>query len=344
MKLLIIGGTIFLGRHLVEAAGAAGHTITLFNRGKHGPDLFPDLERITGDRDTGLDQLGERHWDAVIDTCGYVPRLVGKSATALSERVKHYTFISSISVYADFHRPGMDETAPVGVLKDKDLATEEITNETYGPLKALCEQAAEGAMPGRVLNVRAGMIVGPHDPSDRFTYWPVRAARGGEMLVPGTPDQPMDLIDVRDLAEWIIRMIEIGTTGVYNVAGPSPTEERLTMQSVLECSRALSGSDAQFTYIPGPFLESHALSPDSLNAWYLSDEVANGEPDYRYIWNLDYSKAQQSGLTYRPIATTVQDTLAWATTLPPDRPWRIHLPEEREKEILEAWKVDLSRQ
>ncbi len=336
MRLLIIGGTIFLGRHLVETARAAGHTVTLFNRGKHGPDLFPELERITGDRDTDLDLLGEREWDAVIDTCGYVPRLVGKSATALSKRVKHYTFISSISVYADFSRPRMDETAPVGTLED--TTTEQITNETYGPLKALCEQAAETAMPGRVLNVRAGMIVGPHDPSDRFTYWPVRTARGGEMLVPGTPDQPMDLIDVRDLAEWILRMIETDTTGIYNVAGPDHTQERLTMRQVLECSRTLSGSDARFTYIPGPFLETHELSPNSLNAWYLPDEVVDGEPDYLYIWDMDYTRAQQSGLTYRPLTTTVQDTLAWATTLPPDRSWRISLAAEREKEILEAWK------
>lgn len=339
MNILIIGGTIFLGRHLVEAATAAGHQVTIFHRGKHGPELFPpetfpNIERIQGDRDTDLHKLLEtnpnRHWDAVVDTCGYIPRLVAKSANLLAHHTDHYLFISSISVYANFRTPGQDETAPVGTLEDPTLET--ITNETYGPLKALCEQAAETAMPGRVLNVRAGMIVGPYDPSDRFTYWPVRAARGGEVLVPGTPDQPMDLIDMRDLADWLLHAIDANLTGVYNVAGPG---ERITIADVLDNSRSLAQSDARYTYIPGDFLTSQSFDPQQIHAWYIPDE----EPDYKYIWDIDYTRARTHGLTYRPLSSTIQAILEWAATFPADRPWRISLDPEKEAELLQAWRA-----
>ncbi len=206
MKLLVLGGTVFLGRHLVEAATARGHSVTLFNRGQHNPELYPEVEKLRGDRDSDLSALQGRRWDAVIDTCGYLPRAVRASAELLADAVDHYTFISSISVYADFHTPAMDESAPVGTLADETV--EEVTGETYGPLKALCEQAAERALPGRVLNIRPGLIVGPHDPTDRFTYWPVRVARGGEVLAPGRPHVPVQVIDGRDLAEWTVRMVE----------------------------------------------------------------------------------------------------------------------------------------
>ena len=189
MNLLILGGTVFLGRHLVEAALARGHAVTLFNRGQHNPDLFPEVERLRGDRDGDLQALEGRRWDAVVDTCGYVPRVVRASAEMLAPNVDHYTFISSISVYADTSKPGIDEQAPVGTLDDP--TTEEVTGESYGPLKALCEQAAEAAMPGRVLNIRPGLIVGPHDPTDRFTYWVRRVAEGGEVLAPGNPHAPV---------------------------------------------------------------------------------------------------------------------------------------------------------
>ncbi len=190
MKLLIIGGTGFLGKHLVDAALQRGHELTLFNRGQSNPTLFPNVEQLHSNRDGGLSVLQGRHWDAVIDTCGYVPRVVGASAQAAASLTKHYTFISSISVYADFSKAGIDEHAPVATLADEHV--EEITDGAYGGLKALSEQAAEHAMPGRTLIIRPGLIVGPGDPTDRFTYWPYRVAQGGEMLTPGDPTQQMD--------------------------------------------------------------------------------------------------------------------------------------------------------
>src|SRR5262245_38592594 len=194
MKLLILGGTVFLGRYLVETALAHGHEVTLFNRGQHNPDLYPDVEKLHGDRDGGLDILRGRRWDAVIDTCGYVPRVVRASAELLAGAVDHYTFISSISAYPSFKAIGNDERPPVGTLADPTV--EEVTGESYGPLKALCEQAVEQALPGRTLNIRPGLIVGPYDPSDRFTYWPHRVAQGGEVLAPGRPERHVQVVDV----------------------------------------------------------------------------------------------------------------------------------------------------
>jgi 2'-hydroxyisoflavone reductase len=196
VKLLILGGTRFLGRHLVDAALERNHQVTLFNRGKSNPDWYPEIETIIGDRDSDLEQLTERSWEAVLDTCGYIPRIVRASAQALSAAVTHYTFISSISVYADETIPNMDETALVGSIEDETV--EEITGETYGPLKVLCEQEVQSAFPEGALIIRPGLIVGPHDPSDRFTYWPVRLARGGDVLAPGDPRMPVQIIDARD--------------------------------------------------------------------------------------------------------------------------------------------------
>src|SRR5689334_6385973 len=209
MKLLILGGTIFVGRHLIDAALSRGHEVTIFNRGLHGPDLYPDVEQLRGTREGDLTALQGRQWDAVIDTNGYVPSIVRASAQLLANVVTHYTFISSISVYAEFSHKGMDETAPVGtitaeqikeaeqVIPPKKGTTARAYGPSYGPLKALCEQVAEEMMPGRVLVIRPGLIVGPYDYSDRFTYWPYRLARGGEVLAPGRPDSPVQLIDVR---------------------------------------------------------------------------------------------------------------------------------------------------
>src|SRR3954470_5339632 len=219
MKLLILGGTIFLGRYLAEAALERGHDLTLFNRGQHNSELYPDVEKLRGDRDGGLDVLRGRRWDAVVDTSGYLPRLVRASAELLADAVEHYTFISSISVYPHFRSLGQDESAPVGTLDNPSV--EEITGESYGPLKALCEQAVEQALPGRTLVVRPGLIVGPHDPSDRFTYWVRRVAQGGELLAPAGRDWHTQIIDVRDLAEWTLRMVERRQTGVYNATGPA---------------------------------------------------------------------------------------------------------------------------
>src|SRR5260221_13589599 len=231
MRLLILGGTAFVGRHLVEAALARGHTVTLFNRGRRNPDLFPELERLRGERPDDLAALRGREWDAAIDTSGYTPRAVAASAGLLAEAVAHYTFISTISVYADEMPAGTDENGPLSQMPEDKAGTEEVTGETYGPLKVLAEQAAEAAMPGRVLTPRPGLIVGPYDPTDRFTYWPARVARGGEVLAPDGPDVPVQFIDARDLAAWTLDSVEAGRTGVFNLTGPA---QPLTFGDLLE--------------------------------------------------------------------------------------------------------------
>src|SRR5437016_1680635 len=242
MKLLILGGTRFVGRHLVTAALARNHEITLFNRGNHPSADLTNVEMIYGDRDSDLAKLQGGRWDAVVDTCGYLPRTVRASAEILSDSVDAYVFISSQSVYVDVSVPGVDESAPVKLLTSEQLdqanaidssgqASAATYGAMYGGLKALCEQSVEEVLPNRVLIIRPGLIVGPHDYTDRFTYWVVRVARGGEVLVPAPPDRHVQFIDVRDLAEWIVRMIERKQTGVYN-ANSLPYD--LTMKSVLE--------------------------------------------------------------------------------------------------------------
>ena len=292
MRLLILGGTVFLGRHLVGAARARGHAVTLFNRGQHNPELFPGVEKLLGDRSGNLDALRGRRWDAVIDTCGYVPRVVRQAAEVLAGAVEHYTFVSSLSVYADTSRPGVNEDDPVGALPDESI--EEITGETYGPLKALCEQAAERAMPDRVLTVRPGLIVGPHDPTDRFTYWPARAARGGDMLAPGQADRPVAFIDVRDLAEWLIRMIEARWTGVYNADGPN---YELNMGRLLAVCAAVSGSDARPVWVDGQFLIEAGVEPwGEMPLWIPeSDPMAAG------FFKFSIERALTAGLRFRSL-------------------------------------------
>jgi 2'-hydroxyisoflavone reductase len=330
MKLLILGGTVFLGRHLVEAAQARGHEVTLFNRGRHNPDLFPDVEELRGDRDGDLAALKGRTWDATIDTCGYVPRVVKMSAELLTNAVKHYTFISSLSVYADCSVVGIDETAPVGTLQDETV--EEVNGETYGPLKALCEQAAEHAMPGRVLNVRPGLIVGPYDPTDRFTYWVHRIAPGGEVLAPGSGKYLVQFIDARDLAEWNVRMMEANRTGVFNATG---LDSPLTMEELLNECKTVSGSDARFTWVDEQFLLDAKVQPwMELPLW-----IPESDPNSAGFSAFDCRKAIAAGLTFRPLADTIRDTLAWDRTRPADVERRAGLKREREVELLELWRA-----
>lgn len=325
MKLLILGGTAFLGRHLTEVALQRGHEVTLFNRGQRNPDLYPEVEQLRGDRNGNLEALKGRRWDAVIDTSGYVPRIVRESAELLADHVEHYTFISSISVYAGFDQPN-DESSPVGKIEDESV--EQVTGETYGPLKALCEQAAEAAMPGRVLNIRPGLIVGAHDPTDRFTYWPHRIARGGEVLAPGRPDRPVQIIHARDLAEWNIRMVEERQTGVYNATGPA---YRLTMEEVLQTCKAVSGSDASFTWVEESFLKEHQVGAwVEVPLWIPEDGPAA-------MNETNVAKAIGAGLTFRPLAEIVRDTLEWDRTRPADLQRRAGLKAERESELLQTW-------
>lgn len=327
MKLLVLGGSVFLGRHVVSAAIAAGHTVTMFNRGQHNPELFPEVEKIRGDRNTDLDRLGGRRWDVVIDTSGYVPRVVRMSAEMLAPAVDHYTFISSLSVYASMSTPGIDESAAVGTIEDE--TTEKVTGETYGPLKALCEKAVEEVMPGRAQCVRAGLIVGPDDPTDRFTYWVQRVAEGGDVLAPGAPEQLVSFIDVRDLAEWIVRSASAGTAGVFNASGPSAP---CTMRALLDTCRLVSGSDARFTWVAEDFLLEQGVEPWQQMPLWLPDD-----PEYRGFNDVDCSRAIAAGLRFRRVDETVAATLANHRTRSMVAGQRAGISRDRERELLALW-------
>ena len=329
IKLLILGGTAFLGPAIVDAALARGHTITLFNRGKTNPQLYPELEKLRGDRNGDLESLAGRQWDAVIDTSGYYPRVVKMSAELLAPNVGHYTFISSISVYRDFKTPDMTEAAPVGTIDDPTV--EEITGETYGPLKALCEQAAEAAMPGRVANIRPGLIVGPRDRSDRFTYWPVRIARGGEVLCPGNGDDFIQIIDVRDLGEWLVMLSERRITGIYNADSPP---RGMTMGSLLTRCREVCNPQAELVWTDAEFLAEHEVQ-----AWSHMPCWVPAEGDEVAFALVSTTKAQAAGLGRRPLDDTIRDTLAWWQQQPAERrqKMRAGMDPEREAEVLKAW-------
>ncbi len=341
MKILILGGTIFLGRHLVEAALSQGHEVTLFNRGQHGRDLYPQVEQLRGDRRGNLSALEGRQWDAVIDTNGYIPSVVHASASLLASAVKQYVFISSISVYKDVSVIGIDESAPVETITPEQLrdaesivqpttgTTARIYREAYGALKTLCEQAAEAVMPTRVLNVRPGLIVGPHDYSDRFTYWVGRVARGGEVLAPGRPERHVQIIDVRDLAEWIVRLVEVGQMGTYNATGPA---QSLTMQHVLDACKAVSGSDATFSWLDEAFLLNEKVQPWGQVPLWLPEE-----PESAGFNSISIARALAAGLTFRPLTDTVRATLAWDVTRATDGKREAGLATEDEARLLRVW-------
>ncbi len=329
MKLLVLGGTRFLGPALVEAARARGHVLTLFNRGKSNPGLFPDVEQIHGDRDGRIEGLAGRRWDAVIDTSGYVPRVVRMSAELLAPSVERYLFVSTISVYDESIPPGSDESARLATLPDP---TSEDVRAHYGALKVLCERAVEAALPGRALSVRPGLIVGPDDVTDRFTYWPVRLDRGGEVLCPGDGSDPVQIIDVRDLAAWMIAMVERRETGVYNAAGPA---SRLTAREMIEACRP-AGSDARLAWVPWPFLGEHKVE-----AWSDMPACIPATGEDAGMAQVSNARAVARGLRFRPVAETARDTLAWWRTLPAERRAkpRAGLSPEREGEVLAAWKA-----
>ena len=268
--------------------------------------------------------MQERIWDAVIDVAGYLPRLVRLSAEVLEPNVRRYVFISTISVYENFKKAGIDEAYPLGKLEDETV--EEITGETYGPLKVLCEQVVHDTYGERALIVRPGLIVGPHDPTDRFTYWPVRVARGGDVLAPQGPEAATQIIDVRDLSEFIIKLTEENASGIYNATGP---DYELTMGKILEVSKQISNSDANFRWASVEFLNQNKIEPWSdMPAWIPDDEEGVG------FARVDISRAIQAGLTFRPLEETVRDTLEWAKTRPMDHEWRAGLTAEREAEAL----------
>jgi 2'-hydroxyisoflavone reductase len=285
--------------------------------------------------------LRGRRWDAVVDPSGYLPRVVRDSARLLADADDHYAFVSSFSAYRDTSAPGVDESYPVAALTDEELREAEALpqselagapffGERYGALKALCERAAEGEMPGRVLNVRAGLIVGPHDYSDRFTYWPRRVAEGGDVLAPGDPARPVQYIDARDLAAWMLRAAEGRVTGTFNATGP---DYALTMGRFLEECNAATGGRARLVWVDEKFMLDAGLQPwMEVPLWTDSSDEGN-----RYFQALSVEKAVAAGLTFRPLAETVRDTLEWDLTRPPDAVRRAGLAREREREVLAAW-------
>src|ERR1043166_872389 len=333
MKLLVLGGTKFLGRHLVASALKRGDEVTLFNRGQTNPDIFPEVERLRGRRDGGLGALRGRRWDAVVDTSGYVPRVVRDAAGLLADAVEFYVFTSSMSVYADFSEPN-DEDSKLATLADESV--EEVTVETYGALKALCERAVEEVMPGRVLVARAGLIVGPFDPTGRFTYWTARVARGGEVLAPAPPGRQVQLVDARDLAGWMLRMADARRAGVFNASGPDYT---LTMRGFLEGCREAAASDAHFTWVGEQFLLENGVEPGGeLPLW-----LPESDEKHRCFLAENCDKAARAGLTFRPLAETVRDTLAGQEAGSPgfvQEGLTAHehtLTPEREEELLKEW-------
>ncbi|HEX3126616.1 MAG TPA: NAD-dependent epimerase/dehydratase family protein [Thermoanaerobaculia bacterium] len=285
MKLLILGGTRFLGRHLAEAAVAAGHDLTLFHRGRTNPGVIPGTGEILGDRDGGLGVLRGHSWDAVIDTCGYVPRVVRQSVAEIEAGL--YVFASTISVYADYGVLGITEESPRKQPPPEEERTEEVTPETYGWLKALCEDE----MPERSLVVRPCILAGPHDYTDRFTWWLRQVEKGGEVVAPGRPGRPVQVLDVRDLAVWLLGMVERGRTGIFNTTGP---DRPLTMGEMLETLRRATGSDATFVWRePEPDAEIPFWIPEEKNGFHT----------------IDSRKARAEGLVCRPLLRTALDTL-----------------------------------
>jgi 2'-hydroxyisoflavone reductase len=328
MKILILGGTGFIGPHIVDAALKGKHTLTLFNRGKTNPQLFPDLEKLRGDRDKGdLKSLEGRKWDAVVDTHGFFPRKIKEVLQILAPNIGQYVFISTISVYPDDSQAPIDEQSPVGKMADPTVEEFGKNFENYGPGKALCEQAAEEKMPGHVTSLRPGLIVGPGDTSDRYTYWPLRVDRGGEVLAPGDPDSPVQYIDARDLADFSVKTIEDGHAGTYNVVIPPG---RQTIRELLIGCKAVSGSDARFTWVDEAFLtEQQVSSWSDMPVWTGKDGVA--------MATVRNDRATAIGLSFRPPAVTIKDTLDWAKTRGAEYKVRAGIAPEKEAKVLAAW-------
>ncbi len=327
MHILILGGTVFYGRHLTETALRRGHHVTLFNRGIHGPELFPEANHVRGDRDGGIQALRGISFDAVVDTSGQIPRTVGDSAALLKDAVGHYTFISSLSVYSDVSQRGVDESGRVDRLENPE--EERLTNETYGPMKVACEDRVRETFDTRALILRPGLIVGPYDWTDRFTYWPARVARGGAMLAPQSPEIPVQFIDARDLSEWTLDAVERSLSGTFNATGP---ESPATLGDVLEAAIGVTGSDAVPVWVDAEFLREHEVLPwMQMPLW-----VGDGEEEKGFS-HIDCRRAIAEGLRFRPLEETIVDTLRWFGTQG-SRRLRAGLEPDREQALLEAWR------
>ena len=327
--ILILGGTNFIGPHLTQEALRLGWKVTHFNRGKHAAEGVPGVETLIGDRNGQLDALRGRTWDVVIDDSGYIPKYVKMSAELLAPNVGYCLYISSISAYASFEKPN-DEHSPTGVLSNPDV--EDIGEGNYGPMKALCEKYSAEAFKGRIAVVRPGYIVGPLDPTDRFTYWPVRASKGGEMLAPGTPHDPVQVIDVRDLVAWMMKLVESRTTGYFNADSPPGA---FTMGDLIAASQHASPkAGTKVTWVSEDFLAAH-WKPEELDIppWSAT------KGDFAGASLTSIKPARSTGLRSRPLQDTVRDTLAWFQTLPADRQAKLHagLDAQKEADTLRAW-------
>lgn len=325
MDLLVIGGTRFFGRAAVEDAVRRGHRVTVFHRGEWEPDGFPDVEHVHGDRTRGLELLRGRSWDAVLDTWAFVPREVRELAETLGEAVGHYTLVSSLSVHRDDLPVGATETTPVH--PPPYPKTEEVTDETYGPLKVATELQAQASFPGRLLVIRPGYIVGPNDPTDRFTFWVRRAAAGGSMFAPGPPDAPFQGIDARDLGSFVVERIEARDVATYGVVGPA---EPATTTDVLEAARSSGSADTDFVWADPEFVL--ALG-DERETWFPM-----WHPHLPGFHAYDASAATAAGLAPRTLVETVADTLAWDR----DRgspPLKVGLDADRERSLLADWRA-----
>jgi 2'-hydroxyisoflavone reductase len=337
LRILILGGTRFIGLHMTALALERGHTLTFFNRGRTKTDRYPEVERIKGDRNGEIEGLRNRDWDVVIDNSGYVPRHVRLSAELLAPRVKQYVFVSSISVYPDFSLP-RDENSPTGKLADETI--EKVDGETYGPLKALCEQAAQRAMPARTTVIRPGLIVGPDDNTDRFTYWPARAARGGEFVAPGSPRDPFQIIDARDLAGFTLNAVENNHVGVYNlVSNPNDFKfGELTDECIAAAGKqAKPKQQPRAVFMPAEFLEKQQVAPWSeMPVWLPAkgDEAAFAGTSNR--------AALARGLRITPLKKTVSDTLAWHLARPAEEREKLKagIAADKEAAVLATWKAE----
>jgi 2'-hydroxyisoflavone reductase len=330
LRVLIFGGTGFIGPHFVTALRDGGHKLTLLNRGKRNPGLFPDVETLIGDRNGQIDALKGRDWDIVVDDSGYLPAQVKLSAELLKDHVQHYIYVSSISAYADLSTAGIDEDYKLAQLKDPTV--KEVTGETYGGLKALCEQIVEQTYAARQAVIRPTYIVGPGDHTDRFTYWPVRVARGGEMLAPGSAGDPVQFIDVRDLAEFVRLCVEQRIAGRYNACNPPGA---VTMGNLLDTSKRLSKSNATFAWADLKFLEEQKLlESGEIPIW----SPTSGESAGAAL--VSSARAVAKGLRFRPLETTVRDTLAWHAQRPAEQKQKLKagLSAEREAELLKQLK------
>ena len=329
-RILILGGTRFIGPHQVRYALDRGHEVSIFTRGRTEPPFFHDyferVEHLIGDRESDLGALEGREWDAVIDNSASIPRWVSMTTELLQGNVQRYLFVSSISAYADFAAAGIDETYPVGQLSAPDV---ESMGE-YGPMKARCEAINTEVFGENAINVRPGLIIGPGDNTDRWTYWPVRVARGGEVLAPNSPADPVQNIDARDLSEWIVRLVETpGHGGTYNATG-----EIQQFGVMLEDIRAALGSDATFTWVSAEFMAEHGVRPWAhMTNWVLPEGETVG------MSQVSVAAAVQAGLTFRPIGDTARDTVEWWNSLPEERRAQpgAGLPAEMEAEVLAAW-------